>query len=234
MIRLIHGDAIEEMNKLIVEGIAIDAIITDPPYNVSQQNNFNTIKDKNGEQKYGSIDFGEWDKNFDERAWLETALKLLKNGGNIVIFCSWKQLSTYVSILEDNKCLVKNMLQWVKPNSAPKNRDRLYIVNYEVAIWATKGKGWTFNRQDEKRQLSQFTYPFVGGKEKTKHTTQKPFRLMSDLIKIHTNVGDTILDPFFGSGTTAIAADNLRREFVGMEIDDTYYEIAVNRLREAQ
>ena len=221
------------MDKLIADGVVVDAIITDPPYNVSQQNNFNTIKDKNNRQKYGSIDFGEWDKNFDEREWLEEALRLLKSGGNIVIFCSWKQLSTYVSILEDNKCLVKNMLQWIKPNSAPKNRDRLYIVNFEVAIWATKGKGWTFNRQDEKRQLSQFIYPFVSGKEKTKHPTQKPLKLMRDLIQIHTNENDYVLDPFMGSGTTGVACKNLGREFIGIELDDKYFEIAKNRIESA-
>ena len=230
MIKLYQGDCLEIMDKLIEQGVKVDAIITDPPYNASKNNNFNTIKSKNGNKKYNSINFGAWDVNFNEATWLKKSLDLLNSGGNIIIFCSWKQLGIYNNILEENKCLVKNMIQWVKPNSAPKNRDRLYIVNYEVAIWGTKGKGWTFNRMDSKRQLSQFVYPFVSGKEKTIHPTQKPVRLSEDLVKIHTNKKDLVLDPFMGSGTTGVACKNLNRNFIGIEIDEKYFNIAKERI----
>ena len=159
-IQLYNGDCLEVMDRLIEQGVKVDAIITDPPYNISKNNNFHTLKTKNGIKKYNSIDFGDWDKNFNEKIQLEKALQLLKCGGNIIIFCNWKQLTTYYDILENNCCLVKNMIQWIKPNSAPKKRDRLYIVNYEVAIWATKGKGWTFNRQDEKKTMQSIFIPF--------------------------------------------------------------------------
>jgi DNA modification methylase len=233
-IQLYKGDCLEVMDELIEKDVKVDVIITDPPYNVSRKNNFNTLKDKNGRIKYNSIDFGKWDKNHNLTDWFDKADKLLKKGGNVIVFCDWKDVSLFVNYFKNKKYLVKNMIQWIKPNSAPKNRDRLYIVNYEVAIWVTKGKGWTFNRIDEKRQLSQFIYPFVLGKEKTIHPTQKPISLMKDLIRIHTNENDIVLDPFMGSGTTGVACKNLNRKFIGIELDEKYFEIAKERIEESK
>jgi len=208
----------------------VDCIITDPPYNISKNNNFNTIKDKKGNQKYNSIDFGEWDKDFNINEYLDICLPSIKKSGSFISFMDWKDISIYVNILEKNKYLVKQMLQWIKPNTAPKNRDRLYITNYEIAIWATNGKDWTFNRQNSKMQIPQFYYPFVSGNEKTIHPTQKPVKLIRELIKIHTNPGDIILDPFMGSGSIGEAALLEGRKYIGVEISPEYFEISKKRL----
>lgn len=175
------------------------------------------------------IEFGEWDKDFDILGWIRPAISILKNGGNIIIFNDWKNMSYIKDELEKNGCLIKEMIQWRKTNPMPRNRDRLYVTSCEFAIWATKGKGWTFNRQRDTYENTIFDYPVVHSSKRL-HPTQKPLELIKDLIKIHSNEGDTILDPFMGSGTTAEGCINTNRKFIGFEMDNTYYELAKNRI----
>ncbi|MGO5272663.1 DNA methyltransferase, partial [Collinsella sp. LCP21S3_C3] len=138
MITLNFGDSLEFINTL--EDNSIDAIITDPPYNISRDNNFQSMG-------RGGIDFGEWDKEFDLSSWIELATPKLKKGGNILIFNAWKNLGEIAATLESLGFEVKDMIRWEKSNPMPRNRDRRFIVDYEVAVWAVKkGAKWTFNR----------------------------------------------------------------------------------------
>lgn len=218
-----NGDSVEGMKNLVEEvGGTIDCILTDPPYNVSQKSNFHTMGRK-------GVDFGEWDKGFDLTSWIEPALKLLKKGGNIVIFNDWKNMSYIKDELEKHGCLIKEIIMWQKTNPMPRNRDRLYVTSCEFAIWATKGKEWTYNRQRETYENAIFRYPVVHH-SKRYHVTEKPLELIKDLVKIHTNENDIVLDPFMGSGTTAVACKELRRKYVGFELDKEYHEISLKRL----
>lgn len=218
--KIFQGDCILGMQSW---GGQADLIVTDPPYNISVANNFHTMRGRHG------IDFGEWDKEFDLTSWIPTAVRHLKPGGNIVIFNAWRNMGLLAEALEQEGCLVKEMIQWQKTNPMPRNRDRLYVTACEFAIWATKGKGWTFNRQRETYENTVFKYPIVSAKQRI-HTTQKPTELIQDIILIHSNPGDIVLDPFMGSGTTAIAAMNVQRQFVGFELDNDYYNAACQRI----
>ena len=111
----------------------------------------------------------------------------------------------------------------------PRNRDRLYVTTCEFALWAVKGKGWTFNRQRDTYENTIFKYPIVSLKERI-HPTQKSVGLMKDLIAIHSNEGDTVLDPFMGSGSTAIAAIEMNRNFIGFELNKEYCDGANDRI----
>ena len=123
--------------------------------------------------------------------------------------------------------LLKDKLIWEKSNPMPRNRDRRYVTDYECAIWFTKkGAKWTFNRQDEKYQRPKF----VASIESGLHPTQKNLKLMEELVKIHSNQGDTVIDPFMGSGTTGVACKNLGRKFIGIEKDPVYFEVANKRI----
>lgn len=214
-------DVFELLSIIKESGIILDAIITDPPYNISRKSNFHTMG-------RSGIDFGEWDKEFDITNWIKPSVDLLKNGGNIIIFNDWKNMSYLKDELESCNCTIKEMIIWKKANPMPRNRDRLYVTTCEFAIWATKGKNWTFNRQREKYENTIFEYPIVHSKNRT-HPTQKPIKLLEDLIKIHTNVGDIVLDPFGGSFSAAIACKNLGRGYISSDIDQNYVEIA-NRI----
>lgn len=121
------------------------------------------------------------------------------------------------------------MLRLEKTNPMPRNRDRRYITDYECAIWFTMPKAkWIFNRQDPNYQRPKFVHSVQSGL----HPTQKNLQLMEELVKIHSNEGNTILDPFMGSGTTGVACQNLSRKFIGIELDPDYFDVAVNRIKE--
>lgn len=227
MYKLYNGDCLEIMDKLIEEGVKIDSIITDPPYMIARKNNFHTMGRK-------GIDFGEWDKEVDLFSWLDRIPKLLNKNGSVVIFNDWKNLGDIARYCENLGLEIKDFLRWEKTNPMPRNRDRRYITDFECAIWLIrKGAKWTFNRLDDKYQRPKFVHSIVSGKEKTSHTTQKPVNLMEEIIKIHTNENDIILDCFMGSGSTGVACMNTNRKFIGIELDNNYFNIAKQRIEEA-
>lgn len=220
---LYKGDCLEVMDRLIAAGVKVDAIITDPPYNIAKDNNFHTMG-------RAGIDFGEWDKGFDLFSYIDRAYKLLTKDGSIVIFNDWKNLGDIVKYAEALGFTCKDMIRLEKSNPMPRNRDRRYITDYECAVWLTMPKAkWVFNRQSETYERPKF----VGSIESGKHPTQKNILLMEWLVKIHSNAGEIVLDPFMGSGTTAVACVNTNRKCIGIERDDKYFDISCTRVGEA-
>ena len=220
--RLFNADCLDLMATLPAG--SVDLVLTDPPYNIARSNNFCTMGRK-------GIDFGEWDKGFDLFTWIDACAKLVKPGGSLFYFNAWKNIGVMAQHCETLGFEVKDCFRWEKANPMPRNRDRRYIVDFELGVWAVKtGSRWTFNRQDKKFERPKFVSGLVSGKEKTEHTTQKPLALMEYLVKLHSNEGDTVLDPFMGSGTTGVACKNLNRNFIGIEKDEKYFEIAKARI----
>lgn len=222
------GDATAVVKEYIAQNVKVDAIITDPPYNISKDNNFNTMH--NPRQ---GVDFGHWDNNFDVCGWISDYIKLLKKDGSIIIFCSYLYISFLAEKLKENCIDVKDILIWKKSNPMPRNINRRYVQDMEFAIWGVKKDGkWTFNKPDNKPYLrSVFETSTVSGNERTAHPTQKSLELMKQIIKIHTNPNDVILDPFMGSGTTGVAALSENRKFIGIEVNPEYFEIATKRIK---
>ena len=116
----------------------------------------------------------------------------------------------------------------------PRNTDRRYVNDCEFAVWAVKeGKPWTFNKPENVGYLKpEIITGIVPGGKKRLHPTQKHLEVMEKLIEIHTNENDLIYDPFLGSGTTAIACINKKRNIIGSEIDEKYYKISLERLND--
>ena len=227
MYKIYNGDCLEIMDTLIEEDIKVDCILTDPPYMIARKNNFHTMGRK-------GIDFGEWDKDVDLFSWLDRIPKLLSKNGSVVIFNDWKNLGDIARYCESLGLEIKDLLRWEKTNPMPRNRDRRYITDYECAIWLVNKKSkWVFNRLDEKYQRPKFKYPVVSGNEKTIHATQKPVKLMEEIIRVHTKEDNTILDCFMGSGSTGVACMNTNRKFIGIELDKNYFNIAKQRIEEA-
>lgn len=227
-IDITNEDSLTYFKKEIEKGVCeiFDAIITDPPYNISRDNNFDTMG-------RAGIDFGNWDKGFDILSWIPDAVKLLKKGGNIVIFNDWKNLGDIAKALEENGCIIKDMIRWIKSNPMPRNRDRRFITDYEVGIWAVKGGDkWAFNRISDKYERPEIQGGLTTSTEKIygAHPTQKPIYVMKWLIERLSNPGDLIFDPFMGAGSTGIACIDLDRKFRGIELDETYFNIAKTRL----
>ena len=220
---ILKGDCIKGLAR--IPNDSIDFILTDPPYNVSMKSNFHTMGRK-------GVDFGEWDKEFDQVRWLDIACDKVKKGGSIVIFNDYKNIGTMKEVLESKGFIIKEMLVYKKSNPMPRNRDRLYVTSIEIALWAVKGKGWVFNRQRDTYENAIFEYPVVHHSKRI-HPTEKHIELIKDIVKIHSNEGDLILDPFMGSGTTAVAAKSLNRNFLGFELEEEYYIKAKERIESA-
>lgn len=224
---LYQGNAYTIIDELIKSNTKVNHIITDPPYNISRENNFNTLKcPRQG------VDFGEWDKNFDLFSWITKYEKILDKNGSMIVFCSYRFISFIIKTMEESNLDVKDVIVWKKSNPMPRNIDRRYVQDMEFAIWAVKkGSKWTFNKLEGYPYMrSMFETSIVSGSEKVVHPTQKSLKLMQDIIKIHTNKNDIIIDPFMGSGTTGVACLNLDRNFIGIELDKTYFKLATNRL----
>lgn len=222
-------DSYKQIKKFEEMNLKVDHIITDPPYNISQKNNFHTMKSAHRK----GVDFGEWDKNFDLYSWIPLYGKLVRKGGSFIIFTSYRFISYMADTLENSGFVVKDILKWEKTNPMPRNVNRRYVQDTEFAIWAVKpGEKWIFNKPDSLAYLrAEFKTSTVSGAERTSHPTQKSLKLMKNIIEIHTNCGETILDPFMGSGTTGVASISLDRNFIGNELDLEYFEIANSRLK---
>lgn len=224
--KIYNEDCLEGMNG--IEDVSVDALITDPPYNIARDNNFKTMG-------RAGIDFGEWDKNFNMTSWIPYAISKVKKGGNIVIFTDWKAISPIVRELESLGCDIKDMLRIEKSNPMPRNRDRRFITDYEIAIWAVKKGGkWTFNRLSETYERPLIKTKVTPKSEKINggHPTQKNIETMEWIVERLTNEHDVVFDPFMGSGTTAVACINTSRNYIGFEMDEGYYNIANNRISE--
>ena len=219
-----NSDCIIGMQELEKE--SVNALITDPPYNIAKDNNFKSMG-------RAGIDFGEWDKNFDLISWLPIAIDKVKKGGNILIFADWKSTTPIIEELEKLNCDVKDMIRIEKSNPMPRNRDRRFITDYEISIWAVKkGAKWTFNRISETYERPLIKTKVTPKSEKIDegHPTQKNVETMEWLIERLTNERDVVLDPFMGSGTTGVACQNLNRRFIGYELDENYYSMANKRM----
>ncbi len=218
MIDLRLGDCLEVMKT--IEDNSVDCIITDPPYKVisggqtKTANAFYKGKWKNNGKifKHNEVDFNE---NF-----MGEMFRIMKEQSHIYFFTNFLNLNKFLTLFEKSDFYIHNLLVWEKKPVV----NRWYLKNAEYVIFAKKGKAKSINNKGSKT-VHKFDVP----KNKT-HPTQKPIDLIEYYIKNSTNENDTILDMFMGSGTTAIACKNTNRNFIGCEIDEEFYKVAVARV----
>lgn len=222
-------DCNKGMNKMIKDNLKVNLIIADPPYVISKKSQFHTMKDRKKPRK--GTDFGEWDKGFNNKPWIKKSYELLNNGGSLLVFNDFKKASDIINYAQSVGFIYKDTLIWKKTNPMPRNRDRRYVPDVEMIIWFVKPGKWIYNRQNSKYESSVISIPSEsGGGYKRYHPTQKPVKLIEYLIKIHSNENDLILDPFMGSGTTAISAKNTNRKYIGFELNKEYFELSIKRI----
>lgn len=245
MEKLINGDCFVEMQKLIDEGFQFDLILTDPPYNVSKLND-NRDRSKMGSpimrrKKPLNYDFGDWD-NMERREfldftrdWYKLCVELLRDGGTLISFFSKEDVNYLGWMGKDYGMRTRTIFTWHKTNPVPSFRKVNYLSACEYAWIGSKGeKAWTFNFGLQKEMHNFFETPNKSSYGVTKHPTEKPLSLIEHLVKIHSNDEDLVLDCFMGSGTTGVACKNLNRDFIGIELDKEYYQMAYDRINDGQ
>jgi len=203
---------------------SVRLILTDPPYNVSRENNFHTMG-------RGGIDFS-WDGNFDQELWVRLADKALMVGGNLVIWNDWKVLGLIAHLLLDLGYEVKRNLVWYKTNPFPRNIQSSPVQRTEIGLWAVKrtkkSTKWRHNlRPHQHYEDLVFRYPIPSSKKgRPRHETKKPDDMFREIIQIFSDPGDLILDPFSGGGTTAFAAEAEGRRHISFELEPKWYQEA--------
>lgn len=126
---------------------------------------------------------------------------------------------------------IKDIIRWKKSNPMPRNTNRRYVTDYEFAIWATmKGSKWTFNKPNDKPYLRPEFETSIPISKYRIHPTQKSETLIEEIIKVHSNPNDIIFDPFSGSGQISVSSYKLGRKFIGVEIDEKYYNASIQRI----
>ena len=190
--------------------------------------------------KYGSIygkkyavrtNYGKWDSEFtmeDLQLFINHFYRVLKPGGTCIVFFDLWKITPLKDQLESAKFKQIRFIEWLKTNPQPINSKVNYLTNCrEIALLGIKKSKPTFNSSYDK---AVYEYPIQGGKDRF-HPTQKNTKMFEELIEKHSNEGDVVLDPFLGSGTTAVAASATGRKFIGCELDEEYYKKAVERIK---
>lgn len=217
---IIQGDALQWL-PLIPAG-SVDLIITDPPYKKISGGNGETPNHKRPTGMLASNNgkfFEHNDVEFDD--YMTGLFRVLRDPGHMYLMVDFTNLEAAMASVRRAGFDIHNLLVWVKQNVVP---NRWYMKNCEYVIFARKGAAFSINDCGSKTAQS-FPNP-IGAKL---HPTEKSIAQMAHWISNSSLPGQTVLDPFCGSGTTCAAAKSLNRKFIGIEIDPEYVRIAKGR-----
>lgn len=241
---VIQGDASKILQQFPDK--SVDLIFADPPYNLQLRGSLwrpnLTLVD--------AVD-DDWDDigGFEEydaftKIWLSACKRVLKDDGSIWVIGSYHNIFRIGALMQDMGFWLLNDVVWVKTNPTPNFHGTRFTNAHETLIWASKSEiaKYTFNYKamkslnEDLQMRSDWLLPICTGPERLKvdgrkaHSTQKPESLLYRIIIASTNPGDVILDPFFGTGTTGAVAKRLKRNWIGIEQDEDYVNLAAERI----
>lgn len=225
---LIHGDCMIRMHE--IPDNSIDLILCDPPYNIAKYSTGNMTFDWRSEI---NNNVAKWDLVELSPVDLRDEFKrILSPTGNIFIFTGYNMIGKWHEVF-DKEFHTFQFMVWHKTNPVPNIRKSSFLNSCEliVCMW-NKGHTWNFLKQN--RMHNFIEAPICMGHEKIrnpKHPTQKPLSILKHIIKIASREQDLVLDMFMGVGSTGVAAIELNRRFIGIEIDEEYYRASVRRIK---
>ena len=218
-IELMKGDCLELM-KSIPDG-SVDLCVSDIPYKLTGGGKGDGA---NSKRPKGILeDNSQLMKVPKFEDWLPELYRVMKSGTHLYLMCNFKNLNDLM-----NKSLAVgfkhiNLLVWEKNNCTP---SQFYMKNCEYTLLLRKGSSKYINDIGGSKTVHKFNN-IIGNKV---HPTEKPEELMKFYIENSSNEGDTVLDPFLGSGTTGVAALNTNRKFIGVEMEEKYFDIGASRM----
>jgi modification methylase len=244
--QILLGDA-GQMLRMLPDA-SVNCVFADPPYNLQLRGELR----RPDESLVDGVD-DDWDKFTDfaaydsfTRDWLGECRRVLRKDGTLWVIGSYHNIFRIGTILQDLGFWVLNDVIWRKTNPMPNFRGRRFTNAHETMIWAAKGPDsrYKFNYQsmkslnDDLQMRSDWSISLCTGAERLRnvhglklHPTQKPEALLHRVVLASTAPGDVILDPFLGTGTTAVVAKRLHRHFIGIERHPAYVEAAWGRLQ---
>ena len=242
---IINGNSLKLLKQ--IQDKSIDLIFADPPYNLQLTDTL-----YRPDQTEVEAVNNDWDKfdtytTYDKFSlkWLAECKRILKDNGALWVIGSYHNIFRIGSSIQNLGFWILNDIIWHKTNPMPNFRGTRFTNAHETLLWCSTSRKakYTFNYQnlkelnEGKQMRSDWYIPLCSGKERLRetnnqrsHPTQKPEALLYRIIVSSTNEGDTILDPFLGSGTTAVVAKKLKRNFIGFEQDKKYIKLAKKRL----
>lgn len=243
--KIILGDTVETLKKFPDE--SVDLIFADPPYFMQTQGELL----RNGGTKFFGVE-DSWDKfkdynEYDEFSynWLKECRRVLKKDGTIWVIGAFQNIYRIGYIMQNLGFWILNDIVWAKTNAVPNFGGTRFQNAHETLLWCGKSKSskYTFNYKTmkhlngDKQDKSVWNLPICIGKERIKgtdgkkvHSTQKPEKLLEKVIISSSKPNDTVLDPFFGTGTTGAIAKRYKRNFIGIEREEIYVKTAKERL----
>lgn len=224
---ILFGDS-KDVIRRIPDG-TIDLILTDPPYNIGKHSTGNIPM--SGRLPVNN-DIAEWDMlDFNPEEWAEEFIRILKPTGNLFIFTTYHQLGKWYNCL-DHRFDRSNFIVWHKTNPTPKIFKAGFLNSCELVFtcW-NKQHTWNFSTQSEMHNFIESAVCMPPERlVHPHHPTQKPVSILKKLIQIASNENDIIFDPFMGVGSVGVAAMELNRKYIGVEIDHKYYTAAKERV----
>jgi len=246
--RIVNGNSLEILKT--IPSKTFDLVFADPPYNMQIGD---TLRRPDASKVKGVDD--KWDqfksfKHYDDfcKAWLIECKRILKNNGSIWVIGSYHNIFRLGYHMQNLNYWLLNDVIWRKNNPMPNFKGTRFTNAHETLLWASKSKKskYTFNYQslkclnDDLQMRSDWMLPICSGRERLKkngkkvHSTQKPEALLHRIILATSKKGDVICDPFLGTGTTAVVAKKLGRNYFGIEKDNKYFEAANDRIDKTQ
>lgn len=226
---LLLGDSLELMKSLADN--SIDLIVTDPPYDVATTGGGGTInKLKKLDKSLTAIDEANIANGYDIELFGKEFIRVMKDI-NIYIWCNKTQIPDYFNFYVNQLGCGFDFLFWQKGNALPTYSNK-YLTDMEYCLYFKKGKGHCFpqNYEDAK---TWYSAPInLYDKQRYLHPTIKPLEMIERLVRNSSKENEVVLDPFMGSGTTGVACKKLNREFIGMEINEQFYNMAKLRIAE--
>jgi modification methylase len=244
--QILRGDCVAALAKL--PAASVDLVFADPPYNLQLQGDLKRPDDS----RVDAVD-DDWDKFSDfaayddfTRAWLASCRRVMKPNATLWVIGSYHNIFRVGAVLQDLGFWILNDVIWRKSNPMPNFRGRRFTNAHETLIWASRAaaaRQYTFNYaalkagNEDIQVRSDWTIALCTGEERLKgrdnkklHPTQKPEALLARVILSSSRMGDVVLDPFCGTGTTGAVAKRLGRRFIGIERDETYIQAAERRI----
>jgi site-specific DNA-methyltransferase (adenine-specific) len=230
------GDCLEILPTLP----KVDAVITDPPYEEEAHSTGRRVLTHGRDLgRARSVDPHKlpFDAISDQLRQEFARKSIQRCGGWILAFCQAEAVNDWRRAMTEQGASWRRAMVWIKPDSAPQISGDRPAQGYESIATAWCGQGRSSWNGGGKRGVFTFTKHDPGfghGGAINEHPTQKPVALMNELVNLFSNKGDLILDSFMGSGTIGVACMNLGRKFIGIEIEPKYFEIACERIEQAQ